>query len=72
MWSEAVFADLDRHGWWTIRRWLRAKHARIGMRRLYARYGWRKPGGRSWRWRDGSTALFETVSRRVERTGTDG
>jgi hypothetical protein len=37
------------------------------MRRLYARYAWRKPGGCSWRWRDGKTALFETVSRRVER-----
>ena len=65
--AKRVFANLDRHVWWTIRRWLRAKHARIGMRRLYARYAWRKPGGHSWRWRDGSTALFETVSRRVER-----
>jgi group II intron reverse transcriptase/maturase len=65
--AKRVFANLDRHVWWTIRRWLRAKHARIGMRRLYARYAWRTPGGHSWRWRDGSTALFETVSRRVER-----
>jgi RNA-directed DNA polymerase len=65
--AKHVFAELDRHVWWTIRRWLRARHARIGMRRLYARYGWRKPGGRTWRWRDGTTISFEMISHRVER-----
>lgn len=65
--AKEVFADLDRHVWWTIRRWLRAKHGKVGMRRLYARYGWRKPGGRMWRWRDGDTVPFEMVSQRVER-----
>jgi hypothetical protein len=65
--AKEVFADLDRHVWWTIRRWLRAKHVKVGMRRLYARYGWRKPGGRMWRWRDGDTMPFEMVRQRVER-----
>ena len=65
--AKRVFAEGDRHVWWTIRGWLRAKHARIGMRRIYARYGWRKPGGRTWRWRDGRTVPFEMVGRRVER-----
>jgi hypothetical protein len=36
-------------------------------RRLCARYGWRKPGGRTWRWRDGDTIVFERVRQRVER-----
>lgn len=65
--AKRVFATLDSHVWWTIRRWLTAKHTKVGMRRLYAQYGWRKPGGRTWRWRDGSTVPFEMVRQRVER-----
>jgi hypothetical protein len=65
--AKRVFAQWDRHVWGTIRRWLRAKQAGIGMRRIYTRYGWRKPGGRTWRWRDGGTIPFEMVSRRVQR-----
>lgn len=65
--AKRVFAALDHHVWWTIRRWLRAKHVKVNMRRLYARYGWRKPGGRTWRWRDGEAVPFEMVSQRVER-----
>jgi group II intron reverse transcriptase/maturase len=65
--AKRVFSALDSHVWWTIRRWLRAKHEKVNMRRLYARYGWRKPGGRTWRWRDGDTVLFEMVFQRVER-----
>jgi RNA-directed DNA polymerase len=65
--AKHVFAELDHHVWWTIHRWIRAKHATVGMRRLYARYGWHKPGGRMWRWRDGSVVPFGMASRRVER-----
>lgn len=35
--------------------------------RLYAQYGWRKPGGRTSRWRDRDTVPFEMVSQRVKR-----
>jgi group II intron reverse transcriptase/maturase len=65
--AKRIFAALDSHVWWTIRRWLRAKHEKVNMRRLHARYGWRKPGGRTWRWRDGDTVPFEMVFQRVER-----
>jgi RNA-directed DNA polymerase len=65
--AKQVFGALDRHVWWTIRRWIRAKHRGVNMQRLYSRYGWRKPGGRMWRWRDGSTVPFEMVKLRVER-----
>jgi hypothetical protein len=37
------------------------------MRKIYARYAWRKPGGRMWRWRDGETKLFQLATQRVER-----
>ena len=37
------------------------------MRKIYARYAWRKPGGRMWRWRDGETKLVELATQRVER-----
>jgi RNA-directed DNA polymerase len=65
--AKRVFAALDSHVWWAIRRWLIAKHVKVGMRRLYAQYGWRKPGGRTWRWRDGGTVPYEMVRQRVER-----
>jgi group II intron reverse transcriptase/maturase len=65
--AKRVFAELDRHVWWTVYRWLRAKHVKVPMRRIYARYAWRKPGGRTWRWRDGDTTVFEMVRQRVER-----
>jgi RNA-directed DNA polymerase len=65
--AKRVFGALDSHVWWAIRRWLKKKHYCVGMRELYARYGWRKPGGRMWRWHDGGTKLFELVRLRVER-----
>jgi hypothetical protein len=65
--AKRVFSSLDSHVWWTIRRWLTAKHVQVGMRRLYGQYGWRKPGEHMWRWRDGGTIPFEMRSRRVER-----
>jgi group II intron reverse transcriptase/maturase len=65
--AKRIFSALDSHVWWTIRRWLRAKHENVNMQRLHARYGWRKPGGRTWRWRDGDTVPFEMVFQRVER-----
>jgi group II intron reverse transcriptase/maturase len=65
--AKRVFSSLDWHVWLTIRRWLTNKHVHVGMRRLYGQYGWRKPGGRAWRWRDGGTIPFEMGSRRVGR-----
>jgi RNA-directed DNA polymerase len=65
--AKRVFSQLDCHVWRAIRQWLRAKHKGASMRYIYTRYGWRKPGGRSWRWRDGNTSLFEMVNQRVER-----
>jgi group II intron reverse transcriptase/maturase len=65
--AKRVFSALDSHVWWTIRRWLIAKHVKVNMHRLYVQYGWRKPGGRTWRWRDRDTVPFEMVSQRVER-----
>ncbi|MCU0687846.1 MAG: hypothetical protein MUF34_37320 [Polyangiaceae bacterium] len=65
--AKRVFAALGSHVWWAIRRWLIAKHVKVGTRRLYAQYGWRKPGGRMWRWRDGGAVPYEMVRRRVER-----
>lgn len=65
--AKRVFADLDRFLWYAIRKWIRAKHKGLRMRPIYARYGWKKPGGRMWRWRDGSIRPFELISLRVER-----
>jgi hypothetical protein len=65
--AKRVFSALDNHVWWTIYRWLRAKHVAVSMRRLRARYAWRKPGGRSLRWHDGDTIPFEMARQRVER-----
>jgi RNA-directed DNA polymerase len=65
--AKRVFVALDSYVWRAIRRWLRRKHGRIAMDKLYARYGWRKPGGRTWRWRDGDTRPFELASQRVGR-----
>jgi RNA-directed DNA polymerase len=65
--AKQVFACLDRFLWYAVRKWIRAKHKDLGMRRIYARYGWKKPGGRMWRWRDGSVRPFELTSLRVER-----
>jgi group II intron reverse transcriptase/maturase len=55
--AKLVFATNDYYVWWTIYRWLRKKHPRTRMREIYKRYGWRKPRGRTIRWRDGDISL---------------
>lgn len=64
--AKKVFDHLDHYTWWMVRRWLRRKHRRYPMKRLHARYGWRRPGGHGWRWRDGSIHLYEAAAIRVE------
>ncbi len=63
--AKHVFSGLDHYVWWTIYRWLRKKHRRVAMKRLAARYGWRKPGTRALRWRDGDVVPFEVARIRV-------
>jgi hypothetical protein len=65
--AKQIFNDLDRYVWWAIRRWIRRKHQGVGMRKLNDRYGWRKPGRRSVKWRDGSIVPYELMQLRVER-----
>ncbi len=65
--AKRIFASLDHYVRQKIRKWIQAKHRGASMRVLYRRYGWRKPSGRMWRWRDGDAVLFEMASRRVER-----
>ena len=64
--AKKVFSFLDHYVWCTIDRWLKKKH-RISTKRLANRYGWRKPGGRAVRWKDGNTRVFETSTVRVEQ-----
>jgi RNA-directed DNA polymerase len=59
--AKRIFAALDHYLWWTILRWLRKKHPHASMRSLRNRYGWRKPGGRALRWRDGAAVPFEAA-----------
>lgn len=65
--AKHVFAGIDHYVWWVIYRWLRKKHPRAAMKRLAARYGWRKPGRRALRWRDGDVVPFELARVRVGR-----
>lgn len=64
--AKKVFNFLDHYVWWTILRWLRKKHHRTTMKYLRERYGWRKPGGRSLRWRDGGEVPYELARVPVE------
>ena len=59
--AKHVFSALDHYVWWTTLRWLRKKHEHPAMRSLAARYGWKKPGGRTLRWRDGNVTPFEAA-----------
>jgi hypothetical protein len=70
--AKRVFVALDHHLWWTIYRWLKEKHHHVGMRKIYARYAWRKPGGRMWRWRDGETKLLNSPSSASSGSTTHG
>jgi RNA-directed DNA polymerase len=63
--AKRIFTALDNYLWWTILRWLRKKHPRVSMKKLRARYGWHKPGGRALKWRDGQTVPFEAARVRV-------
>ena len=63
--AKRVFGALDHYLWWTIFRWVKKKHGRAWKEAVTSRYGWRKPGGRQLRWRDGDVALFELSSVRV-------
>lgn len=63
--AKHVFGGIDHYVWWTIYRWLRKKHPRVAMKRLAARYGWRKPGRRALRWGDGGIVPFEVARLRV-------
>lgn len=65
--AKSVFDYVDHWLWWTIKRWLKKKHGPGRTRWIYRRYGWRKPGGRMIRWRDGGTTPFSLVTLKVER-----
>lgn len=61
--AKRVFAHLDSYVWWTIFRWLRKRHRRLALRRLFARYGRRNPS----RWSDGEQEAFKVAGLRVEQ-----
>jgi RNA-directed DNA polymerase len=63
--AKRVFTFNDHCVWWTIYRWLRKKHPKTRMREIYKRYGWRKPRGRTIRWRDGDTRVVTQSPTRV-------
>jgi len=65
--AKKVFGRLDHYVWHTIFRWLKKSHPTRGVKWLFARYGWRRPGLRSSRWRDGETHLFQASATRVGR-----
>lgn len=65
--AKRVFDALDHYVWWAILRWLKKKHNRVSMKALRARYGWRKPAGRTLRWRDGGVTPYEAALVHVER-----
>ncbi len=64
--AKKVFSFIDHYVWWTILRWLRKKHPTRGVNWLVARYGWRKPGCRGTRWKDGDTRPFAMSQTRVQ------
>jgi len=60
--ASRFLGDVDHYVWWTILRWLKKKHRRAAMHDIAARYGWRRPGGGTLRWRDGDVKAFQTSS----------
>lgn len=60
--AKYVFCAIDHYIWWTILRWLKKKHPGQSMKRLVAKYSWRKSGGKAIRWQDGGLKLFEVSS----------
>jgi hypothetical protein len=65
--AKRVFAALDHYVWWTIFRWLKKKHSRAATELLDKQYGWRKPGRRGLRWKDGDARPFECERVRVQQ-----
>jgi group II intron reverse transcriptase/maturase len=65
--AKRVLSRLDNYVWWTIFRWLKKKHHCASARTLFPRYGWRQPGGRATRWRDGSVVPFRMARTRTGR-----
>ena len=63
--AKRCFRSLDNYVWHTILRWLKKKHSHIKVELLIARYGERRPGKRSVRWRDGSSSLLSLSRIRV-------
>jgi RNA-directed DNA polymerase len=55
--AKMVFRHLDEYVWDTIYRWLKKKH-RISLKRLVARYGWRRRGRRRIHWMDAGTVVY--------------
>jgi RNA-directed DNA polymerase len=64
--AKKVFSAIDHYVWWTILRWLKKKHPRLPMKRLAARYGWKKPGGKMLRWKDGASIPIALSSIQVK------
>lgn len=65
--AKRIFSLLDFETWRSVAHWLRRKHSKTSMKRLYARYGWRKPSGRKWRWCDGPVRLYEMAEQSTGR-----
>ena len=61
--AKRVFQSLANHVWWTIFRWLKKRHRRVAVRRLFARYGRKRPSG----WQDGSMSCLNLGSIPVQQ-----
>jgi group II intron reverse transcriptase/maturase len=64
--AKRVFGSIDHYVRWTIYRWLRKKHPDTPIKELLRQYGWRKPGRRGIKWRDGEVRPFELSRTRVQ------
>jgi hypothetical protein len=65
--AKRVFSDIDNNVWHTIYRWLRKKHPKSNMGKLYKRYARRVSGKRSLKWHDGNVEPFKLASVHVCR-----
>lgn len=65
--AKKVFSKLDHYVWWTIFRWLRKKHPRTSMKKLFRKYARRMPGKRSTNWHAGDMTPYSLSSLPVER-----
>jgi hypothetical protein len=62
--AKKVFCVIDTYVWRTIHRWLRKKHPG-SVRALLRRYGFRIPGSRIIRWREGRHSAYRLVALRT-------